>query len=152
MVIALAIIAMDHFSLDADDGAPSSVQVVLTGIAREVKLARLAEVLEPLAGSTSILADGDKLVGLYVLDGSTVALVKVLKIGVELVGNHGDLALNSLVDVGKLGVDGVLTIVDGKVGGGDDLVVSIDLLDVKNKLAVKLVGDGDDLGVSLVGV
>lgn len=152
-MVALAAVAVDHLSLDADDGAPPGGQVVLAvGVAGEVELAGLAEVLEPLAGSASVLTDGDELVGLDVMDGSVVAGVKVLKVGVELVGNHGDLALNGVVDAGKLAADGVLAVVDGKVGRGDDLTVSVDLLDVKDKLAVELDGDGDGLSVSLVGV
>lgn len=95
VVVSVLVAAVDHLAVNADDGAPSGGLGALIGITTEVKLAGLAEVLKPLAGGTAILTNGDQLVRLNVLEGNIGAVVEVLQVGAELLGNHGDLALNS---------------------------------------------------------
>lgn len=49
MVVAVLVATSDHLAFNSDDGAPSGGLGALIGIATEVKLAGLAEVLKPLA-------------------------------------------------------------------------------------------------------
>lgn len=107
--------------------------------------------LQPLAGTAGVLSDGHQLVGLDVLEGGVGAPVEVVEIRVELGGNHVDLDLRGIVDVGELVVDVVLAGLHGEVGGADHLSGSLGLPDLEDELAVEGLGDGDDLGVSLVG-
>lgn len=152
MVVAATVSAVDHLAVNFDDGAPSSGLGSLIGITGEVEFARLAEVLQPLAGSAAVLTDGEVLIGLHVLDGSSVTIIEVLNVRVKLRGNHVDLALDCLVDGNHLIVQSTLGVTDSKVSGANELSVVNALLNLEQQLAVIALGDGDDLGVSLVGV
>lgn len=86
------------------------------------------------------------------MDGSIGASVEIVKIGVELLGSHGDFGLNSIFDGWNSVVDGVLTVLDSKVGGSDHLSVFDDLLDLEEKATVEGLRDENHLSVSLVGI
>lgn len=152
MVVSVLAATLDHLSVDADDGTEAGGMGTFVGIASEVKFSGLSEVLEPVTGSAAVLADGEVLVGLDVLDGHGIASVEVLNVGVELSGNHVDLALDGRVDGGNLSVQGILGIVNSQVSGADELATSDGLLNLEDEAAVEALGDGDDLGVPLIGV
>jgi hypothetical protein len=152
VIVAVLIITMNDLAVDADDSAPSVGLLAIIGFTSEVKLSRLTEVLQPLAWSAGILTNGEELVGGNVLNCSVGAVVKVLKVTVELVSNHGDFALNGAVNVGQLVAQRWLTVVDGKVSWRNHLRVSSDLLDLEDELRVESLRNSDDLSISLVGV
>ena len=86
------------------------------------------------------------------MDGSIGASVEIVKIGVELLGSHGDFGLNSIVDGWNSVVDGVLTVLDSKVGVSDNLSIFEDLLDLEEKATVEGLRDENHLSVSLVRI
>lgn len=152
VIISVLAATLDHLSINADDSTEPGGMGTFVCIASEVKLSGLAEVLEPLAGSAAVLADSEVKIGLGILDGNGIASVEVLNVGVELSGNHVDLALDCRVDSGNLSVQGVLGIVDSQVSGANELATSDALLNLEDEAAVEALGNGNDLCVSLVGV
>jgi hypothetical protein len=107
---------------------------------------------QPRAGGAGVLVDGHELVGTDVPDGGVGAPVEFVEVEVELGGEHVDPALHEIVDDGELVVDVVLAALHGEVGGADHLTGLDDIPHLEDELAVEGLGDGDDLGVSLVGV
>ena len=134
----MAVVAVDDLTVYADNGAPSSGEfVVEAGVAVEVEFSWFAEVLNPSAWGTGVLADSDKLVLLDFTDLLIDALVKVSNVLSELAAQHTDLSLHAAVQLVELAVDVGLAVVDGKVGRWDHLPVSDDLLDLEEELSVE---------------
>ena len=152
MVVSVLASAVDDLSVDIDDGAPSAGQLIVLGLAGEVGLAGLSEVAQPLAGAAGVLEDGEVDVGLDISDCCVSAIVELVQVGVELRAEHVHLALHRVVDGRQLAVEPGLTGLHGEVGGADDLARFDDLLHLEDERSVEGLGDGDHLGVPLVGV
>jgi hypothetical protein len=152
VVVSLISSAADDLSVDADDGAPVFGKLVLVALsALEIEFSTVSEVLDPFTCTAAVFLDGQEFVGFSVLDSGVVALIEGVKVVVELKAGHADGALDGVGKLGKLGVDGNLTVVDGQIGGSSNLSVSNSLLDLEKKNIVERLGNSDDLGVSLVG-